>query len=140
MRSGYWVGLNERKINLDDDFIKFIRFAQWKLATTGQGIFAMITNNTFIDGITHRQMRKSIMDTFDEVYIYNLHGNLRKKEVCPDGSKDENVFNIMTGVSINIFVKFPTKQSQTVVKYCDLWGLRENKFATLLEENFERTI
>lgn len=135
----YKVGLNERKINLDDDFIKFIRFAQWKLQQTGQGIFAMITNNTFIDGITHRQMRKSIMDTFDEIYIYNLHGNLRKKEVCPDGSKDENVFNIMTGVSINIFVKFPEKQEKTVVKYCDLWGLRENKFATLLEENFQNT-
>lgn len=135
----YKQGLGERKINLDDDFIKFIRFAQWKLEKTGQGVFAMITSNTFIDGITHRQMRRSLMDTFDEIYIYNLHGNSRKGEVSPDGSRDENVFNIQSGVSINIFVKLPEKQDRCVVKYCDLWGLRENKFATLLEENFDKT-
>lgn len=135
----YKQGLGERKINLDDDFIKFIRFAQWKLEKTGQGIFAMITSNTFVDGITHRQMRRSLMDTFDEIYIYNLHGNSRKGEVAPDGNKDENVFNIQQGVSINIFVKLPEKQEGCVVRYCDLWGLREQKFATLLEENLEET-
>jgi len=135
----YKQGLGERKINLDDDFIKFIRFAQWKLEKTGQGIFAMITSNTFVDGITHRQMRRSLMDTFDEIYIYNLHGNSRKGEVASDGSKDENVFNIQQGVSINIFVKLPEKQDGCTVKYCDLWGLREHKFATLLEENFDQT-
>jgi predicted helicase len=135
----YKKGLGERKINLDDDFIKFIRFAQWKLETTGQGIFAMITSNTFIDGITHRQMRRSLMDTFDEIYIYNLHGNSRKGEVAPDGAKDENVFNIQQGVSINIFVRLPEKQGECVVKYCDLWGSRDNKFGTLLEESFDKT-
>lgn len=148
MNRGEWIlnllkdykkGLKERKINIDDDFIKFIRFAQWKLEQTGQGIFAMITSNTFIDGITHRQMRRSLMDTFDEIYIYNLHGNSRKGEIAPDGGKDENVFNIQQGVSINIFVKFPEKQKETIVKYCDLWGLREHKFATLLDGNFEKT-
>lgn len=148
MNRGEWIlnllkdykkDLKERKINLDDDFIKFIRFAQWKLEQTGQGIFAMITNNTFIDGITHRQMRRSLMDTFDEIYIYNLHGNSRKRETAPNGDKDENIFNIQQGVSINIFVKFPEKQEETVVRYCDLWGLREHKFATLLDEDFEKT-
>jgi len=99
----------------------------------------MITNNTFIDGITHRQMRRSLMDVFDEIYIYNLHGNSRKGETAPDGGKDENVFNIQQGVSINIFVKFPEKQKETIVKYCDLWGLREHKFAVLLDENFKTT-
>lgn len=148
MNKGEWIlnlikdykkGLNERKINLDDDFIKFIRFAQWKLEETGQGIFAMITSNTFIDGITHRQMRKSILDAFDEVYIYNLHGSLRKNEVCPDGSKDENVFDIQQGVSINIFVKYPKKADKSVVKYCDLWGMRESKFGILLDGKFNET-
>jgi len=148
MNRGEWIldllkdykkDLKERKINLDDDFIKFIRFAQWKLEQTGQGIFAMITSNTFIDGITHRQMRRSLMDTFDEIYIYNLHGNSRKGEIAPTGGKDENVFDIQQGVSINIFVKHPEKQNETIVKYCDLWGLRENKFATLLDENFGET-
>ena len=148
MNRGEWIlnllkdykqGLKERKINIDDDFIKFIRFAQWKLEQTRQGIFAMITSNTFIDGITHRQMRRSLMDTFDEIYIYNLHGNSRKGEIAPDGGKDENVFNIQQGVSINVFVKYPEKQKETIIKYCDLWGLREHKFATLLDENFEKT-
>jgi len=85
----YKKGLGERKINLDDDFIKFIRFAQWKLEKTGQGIFAMITSNTFIDGVTHRQMRRSLMDTFDEIYIYNLHGSRHEEGMTPDGSEDE---------------------------------------------------
>ncbi len=71
----------------------------------GIGIVAFITNNSFIDGITHRQMRKHLLETFDDIYILNLHGDSRKKEVAPDGSKDENVFDIMQGVSINIFVK-----------------------------------
>lgn len=148
MNRGEWIlnllkdykkDLKEKKINLDDDFIKFIRFAQWKLIETKQGIFAMITSNTYIDGITHRQMRRSLMDTFDEIYIYNLHGNSRKGEIAPDGGKDENVFDIQQGVSINIFVKHPEKQNETIVKYCDLWGLRENKFATLLNETFGET-
>ena len=148
MNKGKWIldllkdykeGLKERKINIDDDFIKFIRFAQWKLMETGQGIFAMITSNTFIDGITHRQMRKSLMDAFDEIYIYNLHGGLRKNEVCPDGSKDENVFDIQQGVSINIFIKYPQKKEKTIVKYCDLWGLRKDKFRVLAEEKFNET-
>ena len=148
MNRGEWIlnllkdykkDLKEKKINLDDDFIKFIRFAQWKLAQTGQGIFAMITSNTFIDGITHRQMRRSLMDTFDEIYIYDLHGNSRKGEVSPDGEKDENVFNIQQGVCINIFVKFPKKKQETVVKYAELWGAREHKFAILLDQNFEQT-
>jgi len=148
MNRGKWIlnllndykkGLKEKKMNIDDDFIKFIRFAQWKLEKTGQGIFAMITSNTFIDGITHRQMRRSLMDTFDEIYIYNLHGNSRKGETTPDGEKDENVFDIQQGVSINIFVKFSKKQKETIVKYCDLWGLRKYKFTTLLYENFEKT-
>lgn len=148
MNRGEWIlgllkdykqGLGERKINLDDDFIKFIRFAQWKLEKAGQGIFAMITSNTFIDGMTHRQMRRSLMDTFDEIYIYNLHGNSRKGEVAPGGSKDENVFNIQQGVSINIFIKLPQKEGECVVNYCDLWGLREHKYATLLDEDLNET-
>lgn len=136
---GYKKDLDETKINLDDDFIKFIRFAQWKLEKTGQGIFAMITSNTFIDGITHRQMRRSLLEGFDEIYIYNLHGSKRKTEVSPDGSTDENVFPIMTGVSINIFIKYPEKKNVTSVNYSDLWGSREYKFDTLLGQNFKET-
>jgi len=107
--SGYKEGLNERNIQpLSDDYIKFIRFGEHLIEKNGEGILAYISNNSFIDGIIHRQMRKHLLETFDKMYILNLHGNAKKKEVCPDGSKDENVFDIMQGVSLNIFVKTKT--------------------------------
>lgn len=101
----YKKDLNERKINLDDDYIKFIRYGEYFINKTGEGILAYISNNSFIDGVTHRQMRKHLLETFDKVYIMDLHGNTKKKETAPDGSTDQNVFDIMQGVSINIFVK-----------------------------------
>ncbi|MEI6579675.1 MAG: N-6 DNA methylase [Eubacteriales bacterium] len=101
----YKTGLNEKKLNLDDDYIKFIRYGQYFIEKNGEGILAFISNNSFIDGITHRQMRKHLLATFDKVYILDLHGNAKKKETAPDGGKDENVFDIMQGVSINIFIK-----------------------------------
>ena len=101
----YKKNLNEKKTNLDDDYIKFIRLAHYYVEKNGEGIVAYISNNSFIDGITHRQMRFSLLQAFDEIYILDLHGDGKKKEVAPDGSKDENVFDIMQGVSINIFVK-----------------------------------
>jgi len=128
----YKKGLGERNANLDDDYIKFIRFAQWKIAGTGKGIFAMITANSFIDGITQRRMREELLKVFDEMYIYNLHGNSRKGETAPDGSLDENVFDIQTGVSINIFIKKNERQSSHCrVFYADAWGSRESKFQKL---------
>ncbi len=149
MNRGKWIlsllkdykkDLKEKKINLDEDSIKFIRFGQWKLDETKWGIFAMITSNTFIDGITHRQMRRSLMDTYDEIYIYNLHGRISKVESPQDERQDENVFeNITQGVSINIFVKRLKKNPQTVVKYCELWGKRNDKYAMLIDTPYERT-
>lgn len=105
----YKKDLNEKKLNLDDDYIKFIRYGQYLIDKNGEGILAYISNNSFIDGITHRQMRKSLLETFDKVYIFDLHGNAKKKETCADGSPDQNVFDIMQGVSINIFVKKGSK-------------------------------
>src|SRR5690606_13781955 len=101
----YKKGLNERKINLDDDYIKFIRYGQHFIDKNGEGVLAYISNNSFIDGITHRQMRKSLLESFDKIYILDLHGNAKRKEVALDGSVDQNVFDIMQGVSVNILVK-----------------------------------
>ncbi len=102
----YKKNLNERNIQpLSDDYIKFIKLGQHYIDKNGSGILAYISNNSFIDGIIHRRMRESLLETFDKIYILDLHGNERRKETCPDGSKDENVFDIMQGVSINIFVK-----------------------------------
>ena len=104
--------MNEKKINLDDDYIKFIRYAQYLIDKNKQGVIGMITNNSYIDGVTHRQMRKTLLESFDKIYIYDLHGNARKKEVSPDGSKDENVFDIMQGVSIIFAVKTSNRKSE----------------------------
>ncbi len=106
LTADYKKDLHERNIQpLSDDYIKFIRFGQHFIEKNGEGILAYISNNSFIDGIIHRQMRKHLFETFDKIYILDLHGNAKKKEVSPDGSSDQNVFDIMQGVSINIFVK-----------------------------------
>ncbi len=128
----YKRGLHERKLNLDDDCIKFIRLGQWHIEQTGQGILAFITNNTYIDGITHRRMRQSLMETCTDIYILDLHGSSLKKEVCPDGSPDENIFAIRQGVAIGIFVKQPDKTSPAHVHHAEIWGTREQKYAWLL--------
>lgn len=128
----YKKDLNERKINLDDDYIKFTRLSESLIEKNGSGIVAMITNNSFIDGVTHRQMRKHLLETFDSIYIIDLHGNSKKKEKSPDGGKDENVFNIMQGVSINIFVKKEGKKKGLgEVYHTELYGKREDKFEIL---------
>ena len=94
---------------LQDDYVKFIHFAQEKIEETGEGVVGFITNNAYLDNPTFRGMRKSLMSSFDEIYILNLHGNAMQKEKCPDGSKDENVFNIRQGTAITFFIK---KESQ----------------------------
>ncbi|MCX7854973.1 MAG: DUF559 domain-containing protein [Anaerolineae bacterium] len=91
---------------LQDDYVKFLRFAQWKIQRAGRGIVAMITNHGYLDNPTFRGMRQSLMRTFDEIYILDLHGNSLKRETAPDGGPDENVFDIRQGVAIGIFVKY----------------------------------
>ncbi len=135
----YKKDLNERKINLDDDYIKFIRYGQHFIEKNGSGVLAYISNNSFIDGITHRQMRKHLLESFDTVYILDLHGNAKKKEVCPDGSADQNVFDIMQGVSINIFLKTGKKKKGELgkVMHYDLQGKRDMKYDFLNENNLK---
>jgi len=129
----YKKDLNERKINLDDDYIKFTRFGQHFIDKNGSGILAYISNNSFIDGITHRQMRKNLLESFDKIYIMDLHGNAKKKEMSPDGTVDQNVFDIMQGVSINIFVKTGIKKKNDLGKvfHFDLYGRRDFKYKYL---------
>jgi len=132
----YKKNLNERKINIDDDYIKFIRFAEHFIEKNGSGIVAMITNNSFIDGITHRRMRKHLLETFNDIYILDLHGNSKKKETAPDGSKDENVFDIQQGVSVSIFVRRTgDKKALGTVRHFEFYGKRKNKFESLNESD-----
>lgn len=136
--SDYKKNLNERKINLDDDYIKFIRYGQHYIDKNGSGVLAYISNNSFLDGITHRQMRKHLLESFDKIYILDLHGNSRIKETSPDGSIDQNVFDIMQGVSINIFVKNGNKNKNTLGKvfHSELYGKRDLKYKSLSKFNF----
>ena len=138
----YKKDLNERKINLDDDYIKFIRYGQHYIDKNGSGILAYISNNSFIDGITHRQMRKHLLESFDKIYILDLHGNAKKKEVCSDGSPDQNVFDIMQGVSINIFIKTGRKKKNELgeIFQYELQGKRDFKYNLLLETKFDSII
>ncbi len=111
---------------LHDDYVKFIRFAQWRIERTGEGVLGFVTNHSYLDNLTFRGMRKSLMDTFDEIYLLDLHGNSKKKERTPDGGKDENVFDIQQGVAIGLFVKKGDGTGDSAqVFHADLWGERD---------------
>ena len=118
---------------LQDDYVKFIRFGQWRVSQSGAGILAFITNNGYLDNPTFRGMRQQLMDTFTDIYLLDLHGNANKKERAPDGGVDENVFDIRQGVSIAIFVKQPGKTRSATVRHADLYGVRESKYKFLSE-------
>ena len=120
---------------LQDDYVKFLRFAQWKIQKSGFGIVGMITNHGYLDNPTFRGMRQSLMKTFDEIYILNLHGNSLKRETTPNGGKDENVFDIRQGVAIALFVK-NNKQKESFVYHADLYGLRQEKYDWLDKNEF----
>ncbi|MCP4051054.1 MAG: N-6 DNA methylase, partial [bacterium] len=134
----YKCNLNEKKINLDDDYIKFIRYGQSLIDKNEEGVLAYISNNSFLDGVTHRQMRKFLLERFDKIYIINLHGNARKKESSPNGEQDQNVFNIMQGVSINIFIKtLKTKKTEKELCYVDLYGKKKVKYNYLINNRLK---
>lgn len=117
-----------------DDYVKFMRFAQNKIESLGHGLFGFISNNAFLDNPTFRGLRRSLLKCYDELYILNLHGNARKKEETPQGAKDENVFNIMQGVSINLFVK-KVQTTKQKIHYYDVYGQRAEKYAFLAQND-----
>ncbi|GAA9317590.1 DNA methyltransferase [Helicobacter pylori] len=117
-----------------DDYVKFMRFAQNKIESLGHGLFGFISNNAFLDNPTFRGLRHSLLECYDELYILNLHGNARKKEKTPQGAKDENVFNIMQGVSINLFVK-KAQTTKQKIHYYDVYGERAEKYAFLAQND-----
>ena len=124
---------------LQDDYVKFIRYGQHRIAQTGSGVLAFITNHGYLDNPTFRGMRQQLMQTFSEIYILDLHGNSKKKEVCPDGSPDKNVFDIQQGVSIGIFVKEADTTGDAKVYHADLWGERKSKYEWLNKNDIKKT-
>ncbi|MCZ2200317.1 MAG: N-6 DNA methylase, partial [Cylindrospermopsis raciborskii PAMP2012] len=120
---------------LQDDYVKFIRFAQWRIDKSGQGVLAFISNHGFLDNPTFRGMRQHLIDSFNGIYIYDLHGNSKKKESDIDGGKDENVFDIQQGVTISLAIKAEDKY----INHSHLYGLREYKYNTLTENTVNTT-
>lgn len=124
---------------LQDDYVKFIRFGQWRIERTGYGILAFITNHGYLDNPTFRGMRQQLMKTFSQISIMDLHGNAKKKESAPDGGKDENVFDIQQGVAIGLHLKGTNATGPALVHHADLWGQRENKYRVLFESDIKET-
>jgi len=123
-----------------DDYVKFIRFAEWKINQTGEGVVGYITNHSYLDNPTFRGMRQHLLKSFDEIYVLDLHGNALKGQKCPDGSKDENVFDIKQGVAISFFVKKGMKQKgDCKVFHSEIWGLRDKKYNWLLTNDINST-
>ena len=130
---------------LQDDYVKFIRFAEWRVSQTGNGIVALITNHSYLDSPTFPGMRQHLLETFDDVYLLDLHGNVRKKEQAPDGTQDENVFDIQQGVAILLLVKKPAGDTGSTagppsVRHADLWGPRPGKYDWLLQHDIGTTV
>ena len=126
----YKRGLGEKKLNLDDDYLKFFRLGQFLVYGAGAGILGLITNSSYLDGIVHRKMRESLLQSFGCRLVVDLHGNTRRKEATPEGSTDQNVFEIQQGVAISIWGKSVLGKGDLLHR-CDLWGTQEVKYRQL---------
>lgn len=123
---------------LNDDYVKFIRYSESYIEKNQEGILGFITNNSYINNPTFRGMRYHLLKTFDKIYIIDLHGDSKKKETAPDGSKDENVFDIMQGVAIIIAIKKKQKSKKLAELYlCDIYGKRDYKYEFLIENSLK---
>ncbi len=132
--------LNEKNSQgIQDDYVKFLRFAQWRIEKTGVGIVAFVTNHSFLTSPTLRGMRRNLMTSFSEIFLLNLHGNVRTRELTPGGDKDDNVFDIQQGVSICILVKHKNFKREAVIHYADLWGSRQHKYNVLASNHLLHT-
>ena len=132
--------LGERNTKvLQSDYVKFIRWAQWRIDKNGEGVIGYIVNNSFLDGPTFRGMRQSLFDSFNTIYLLNLHGSNRVTEVVPEAENDENVFDILQGVSILLCVKERDNSASAKVYYAGMWGFREEKYRVLSDTDVQST-
>ena len=124
---------------LQGDYVKFVRWAQWRIDRNGEGVIGYIVNNGFLYGIIFRGMRQSLMNSFNAIYCFNLHGSSRIGEIVPDGETDENVFDIQQGTAILLCVKERDNVAPAKIYYADLWGSREEKYTTLSHTDIQTT-
>jgi len=131
--------LHERKLWLQDDYVKFIRLAQWRIDRSGSGVLGFITNHGYLDNPTFRGMREKLIAGFSDIFVLDLHGNTKKGERTPDGHADKNVFDIQQGVAIGIFVKRPGHKGTARVHHSEIWGERLTKYSWLETHDIEST-
>ena len=124
---------------LQDDYVKFIRWAQWRIEQSGEGVIGYIVNNNFLNGLTIRGMRQSLLTSFNSIYLLNLHGSIIKQEDVPEGRKDQNVFDIGIGVTLLLCIKKRNNPSPAKVYYTDMWGSREEKYNILSKTDVQVT-
>lgn len=136
---GQLLGIWDQKKPLQSDYVKFIRWAQWRIDKNGEGVVGYIVNNSFLDGVTFRKMRQSLMKSFNIMYCFNLHGSSRIEETLPEAERDENVFDIIQGVCILLCVKERDNRTPVKVYYADMRGLREDKYNILSETDVQAT-
>ena len=129
----------DQKRPLQSDYVKFIRWAQWRIDRNGEGVIGYIVNNGFLDGQVFRGMRQHLTDSFNVIYLLNLHGSIRRQEAVPTDETDENVFDISQGVCILLCVKERDNTAPEKVFYADMWGSREKKYNSLLETDVQST-
>jgi predicted helicase len=135
----YRTGLHERKHNLHDDSLKFLRWSQYQVDRAGRGVVALIINHTFLEGLTHRTLRRSLLESFDQLYFYNLHGSRWRPGGELPGQRDENVFGIRSGVTLCLLVRAGKSRGEGRVMYAELRGTRHSKLARLAVEDVART-
>jgi len=123
--------LGERKVWLQDDYVKFLRYCHWKVEQAGCGMVGLVTNHGYLDGPSFRGLRQSLCETFTRIKILDLHGNQKKKECSPDGSVDQNVFPISSGIAVGLFFRDQETNRDAVVEHRDLWGTASRKLAAL---------
>ncbi|HLJ93334.1 MAG TPA: type ISP restriction/modification enzyme [Gemmataceae bacterium] len=133
------IPLGEKKVWLKNDYVQFLRLGQWCIDHMGRGVLAFITDHSYLDSPTFRGMRHELLKTFDDLYVLNLHGNAKRRERAPDGSKDDNVFAIQQGVAIALFVKTSERPVLGRVFYRDLWGSRQAKLDRLAIQGMQGT-
>ncbi len=121
---------------INDDYVKFIRFSEHMINESGEGVLAFITNHGYLDNPTFRGMRWHLLSSFDKIHIVDLHGSQKKGEQNPSGGKDENVFDIMPGVSIIIAIKQTPNKNLAEVYHSELWGTRKEKSETLRVKDY----
>ena len=136
---GKRFNIKENTQPLQADYVKFIRWAQWRIEKNGEGVIGYVVRDSFLDGEVFRGMRQSLLNSFNEIYLFNLHGNPFAKEAVPTGEKDENIFKILQGVSILLCVKERDNSTPATVYYANMWGTRRKKYQTLLDTDVLNT-